>query len=86
MQIHQKFNVLMSLNFLLFTCCADFSTGDRLIIRRKYPNAPESESELFTVDTSECQSFSKTMSREISPQLSPEKLDETVSSVLHYVP
>ena len=38
--------------FLLLTCYADLSTGDQLIIRRKNPNAPESESELFTVDTS----------------------------------
>ena len=32
---------------------ADMSTGDQLMIRRKYPNAPKSESELFTGDTSE---------------------------------
>ena len=30
-----------------------FTGGDQLIVRRKYPNAPESESELFTGDTSE---------------------------------
>ena len=45
MQICQKFNALMSLKFVLLTCCADLSTGDQLIIRRKYPNAPESESD-----------------------------------------
>ena len=39
------------IGFLLLTCCADLLTGDQLIIRRKYPNAPESESELFTGDT-----------------------------------
>ena len=53
MQIRQKSRLMMSSEFLLLTCCADLSTGDQLIIRRKYPNAPESESELFTGDTSE---------------------------------
>ena len=53
MQIHQKSRQMMSLDVLLLTSCADLSTGDQLIIRRKYPNAPESESELFTGDTSE---------------------------------
>ena len=38
----------MSLEFLLLSCCAALSTGDKLIVRRKYPNAPESE--LFTDD------------------------------------
>ena len=41
------------IGFLLLTCCTDLSTRDQLIIRRKYPNAPESGSELFTGDTSE---------------------------------
>ena len=45
--------LMMSLEFLLLTCCADLSTGDQLIVRRKYPNAAESESELFTGDMSE---------------------------------
>ena len=63
--------LMMSLEFLLLTCCADLSTGDQLIIRRKYPNAPESE--LSTGDTSEWQSLTRTLTREISPQLSPEK-------------
>ena len=59
MQIRQKYNalpvsrIMMSLEFLFLTCCADLSTGDHLIIRRKYSNTPESESELFTDDTSE---------------------------------
>ena len=48
---------MMSLEILLLTCCADLSTGDQLIIRSKYPNALESESELFTGDTSEWQSW-----------------------------
>ena len=61
----------MSLECLLLTCCADFSAGDQLMIPRKYPNASEFESELFTGDTSEWQSFTRT--REISPKLSPEK-------------
>ena len=34
----------------LLPCCADLSTGHPLIIQRKYLNAPESESELFTGD------------------------------------
>ena len=65
--------LMMSFDFLLLACWADLSTGGPLIIRGKYPNAPESESELFTVDTSEWQSFTRTLTREISPQLSPEK-------------
>ena len=46
--------LMKSLEFLLHTCYANLSTGDQLIIRRKYPNAPESESALITGDTLDC--------------------------------
>ena len=67
--------LMMSLGFLLLSYCADLATGDQLIVRRTYPNAPESES--FTGDTSRYWRFRLTftwaLTREISPQLSPEK-------------
>ena len=63
----------MSLQFLLLTCFADMSTGDQLIIQRKYPNV--SESELFTGDMSELLSLNRFYGIPISP---------LGSAVLHY--